>query len=314
MTLERKWVKKVKKMSTKNNKNKTTRQLWNNFIKSEIILFEKNKALNEIKYLEIDKDSLISKLTQISILKLASINASDMLKLTNDEDYLISEITILNNKIKDINLSLNKIIINIANAFTIDFLFKYFKLLLSLKLNVESFSKFCDMSTQNPYVLSGKTNVVKRVNIFDFLSDIKENSIGTTNFSNKSLSRIARPFSKPKKKFFRFRLLFKKVRALRKIKKTFIFSKKNKIKPIPFSFNFLSIFFKVTECYNNNLFKRIPLTKKTVLRNNLDFFYRLHRKTSLKIKEFIGSNNLNSLNGFRKTFKIFLRNFHQKPY
>ncbi len=302
-------------MSTKNNKSKTIKQLLNNFIKSEITLLERTKAYKEIQSLECEKLSLINKLTQISVVNLDSTTSSGTLSLTEEENFISKEITLLNNKIRDVHLSVDRITVNIANALTSDLLFKYSKLLSSLNLSVESFSNFCDTSLTNKNFLSDKINLVNPVNIFDFLSDIKDNNNSTTSYlTNKSLNRRVWFSSKRKKSFFFFRRIFKRIKSLKKIKKTFIFSKKNKVKSIPISFNFISIFLKVTEFHNNNLFKRIPLTQRIVLRNNLEFFYRLHRKIALKIKDLTPIDNLNNFKSYGKKLKIFLRNFHQKPY
>jgi hypothetical protein len=275
---------------------------------------ERTKAYKEIQSLECEKSSLINKLTQISVVSLDYTTSSGTLSLTEEENFISKEITLLNNKIRDVHLSVDRITVNISNALTSDLLFKYSKLLSSLNLSVESFSNFCDTSLTNKNFLSDKINLVNPVNIFDFLSDIKDNNSTTSYLTNKSLNRRVWFSSKRKKSFFFFRRIFKQIKSLKKIKKTFIFSKKNKVKSIPISFNFISIFLKVTEFHNNNLFKRIPLTQRIVLRNNLEFFYRLHRKIALKIKDLTPIDNLNNFKSYGKKLKIFLRNFHQKPY
>jgi hypothetical protein len=59
--------------------------------------------------------------------------------------------------------------------------------------------------------------------------------------------------------------------------------------------------------------KKIPLTDKVCKRNDLEFFYKLNKKTSQNLNIISKSNILNS-NYSNHKMRIFLRNFHQKPY
>lgn len=61
------------------------------------------------------------------------------------------------------------------------------------------------------------------------------------------------------------------------------------------------------------LMKKIPLTDRVISKNNLEFFYKLNKHTSEDLLLSANSNILKS-NILLNKFKVYLRNFHQKPY
>lgn len=70
---------------------------------------------------------------------------------------------------------------------------------------------------------------------------------------------------------------------------------------------------KIISTPNNFLMKKIPLTDRVVKRNNLEFFYKLNKHTSEDLLLNSNENVLKQAYASNK-FKIYLRNFHQKPY
>jgi hypothetical protein len=265
--------------------------------------------------LENKKKTLITNLNEVISAKLLTENDEELLKLTSQEIEIKDIIKSLQQQVKESETSLKKTIIKICNSFTHDLIVRYSKYLLS----VSSAFKY-DLKN---YVYT-KTGIISEIPVtelntifyvFDRLNQIKEFvSYSVFRLNTTYLSKRNFITSKKKKSRFRFRKLFKKIRSLRKIKKVFIFKKFKKIKSINFSFNFFNIFIQTNNIHNNNLFKRIPLSKRIVSRNNLQIFYKLHRKTNLKIKDLLLSRNFSSIKPLKKRFKIFLRNFHQKPY
>ena len=302
-------------MSKKNIQIKSTRKLWSNFIKSKIIFFEKSKADLILSDLENQKKLLLYNLNDISTIKLSTENNDALLILASRETEINKSLKNLNQQSKDIESSLKKTITKILDSFTQDLLAKYSNYLISINLTLENEFKLY-IHTQNkiidPLFFTEFSNIFSILNhLSDFIEHLNYSifKLETTKLSKRNFIT-----SKKKKTFFRFRKLFKKLRSLRKIKKIFIFKKMKKIRSINFSFNFYNIFIKSNKNFNNNLFKRIPLSKRIVLRNNLEIFYKLHRKVHLKIKDLLVNKTFASTPLLKKRFKIFLRNFHQKPY
>ena len=265
--------------------------------------------------LENEKKNLLGTLNNISNLKSFTENDEELLKLTTQEIEIKDLIKNLQQQANESETQLKKTIVKICNSFTQDLLMRYSKYLLSINLNLKE-----DIKT---YVYA-KEDIINQIPLKELnsLFLIFDNLIKITGFTSYNIFNLRttdlskRNFitSKKKKSPFRFRKLFKKVRSLRKLKKVFIFKKFKKIRSINFSFNFFNLFIQANKSHNNNLFKRIPLSKKIVSRNNLQIFYKLHRKTNLKIKDLLLNKNLTSSKPLKRRFKIFLRNFHQKPY
>lgn len=302
-------------MSKKKIQVESTQKLWRDFIKFKIIFFEKSNATLGLEDLEKQKKKLLDKLQDIYSVRASIDSNEDLSMLTSQEIEINKNLENLNKQSKNLEASLAKTIFKVLDSLTQDLLVKYSKYLISINLNIENdFKAYINtqIETINPSSVKELSDIF---HIFNLLPNLIENS-------NYSIFRLCmtklskRNFitSKKKKTFFRFRKLFKKIRSLRKIKKIFIFKKMKKIKSINFSFNFFNIFIKSNKKSNNNLFKRIPLSKRVVLRNNLEIFYKLHRKVHLKIKDLLVNKKSISMPPLKKRFKIFLRNFHQKPY
>lgn len=302
-------------MSKKNIQIESTRNFWSKFIKSKIIFFEKTNTNLILAELENQKKKLLYNLTDISSTKLSTEINEDLSILTSQEIEINKNLEKLNQQSKDIEVALKKTITKILDSLTQDLLPKYSNYLSSINSSLKNDVKLY-INSQDEIINSVSSKELSNIiYIFNHLGDFTE-YLNHNVFSLYMTTLNKRNFitSKKKKTFFRFRKLFKKMRSLRKIKRIFIFKKMKKIRSINFSFNFFNIFIRRNKNSNNNLFKRIPLSKRVVLRNNLEIFYKLHRKVHLKIKDLLVNKKFTTIPLLKKRFKIFLRNFHQKPY
>lgn len=78
-------------------------------------------------------------------------------------------------------------------------------------------------------------------------------------------------------------------------------------------FNFIKIFNKFKSIKNNLLLKKIPLSHRVILKNNVEFFYKLHKDTKRALLEFTTIGDFTPIS-IKDKFRIYLRNFHQKPF
>lgn len=121
-----------------------------------------------------------------------------------------------------------------------------------------------------------------------------------------------RKFKKLKFKKWKFKKRkLRKLYALKKIRKFIRFKRFKKKHYIIFS-KIMSLSFKFFKIPKNILVQKIPLTTKVLNNYNVEFFYKLNKKTKQSNIE----ESYNFSYGFEEESPLFIysRNYHQKPY
>jgi hypothetical protein len=257
-------------------------------------------------------------------LELDSLNVS--LEELSEEDLLLNnvkklelenQILELDNLLKETNLLFLDTVKYIYSTYNFNILVKYLNL-------------FKDSNYKEEFLLFKNQLDIINLNFFSklntevilFESTFKQNYIyQNTNsiyiylllFLIKNMQFKIFPLNKKIKKLKRrTKRLLKNLRFLRKVKKINILKKGKNYNYLTY-YNFITILTKKLYLKNNILVKKIPLSKRVVSKNNLEFFYKLHKHTKKNLNELF-TNESGFTNNSQNKLRVYLRNFHQQPY
>ena len=306
-------------MSTKNTNlsvytQTNTNLLWYTFVKYKVISYEEKLYINTVSLIQDNKKKLLK---DLDLLRADSVNLTnkDLEENTLKLSELYKNVLNIDNLLNKSYESFNKLISDLYNTHTIDLIIKYKDILIKNDFNNEFI-----MFTNDVLLYQTKTKFLEQklldvlVTIFNKSKHSKSdrNLFIQTLLSNKlrdKLNTFNKKLTKLKK---RKKHIFKKVKFLKKFYKINLLRKKKNYF-FPTYFNFLQIFKKKLFIENNILFKKIPLSQIVVLKSNLEIFYNFNKHNYKKIKKTITNKSTNDYS-FKNKFRIYLRNFHQKPY
>ncbi len=306
-------------MSTKNTKlsvyiKESNNYLWYTFIRYKVIAYEEKLYTDTVSLLESDKRSILKELDSLKI-QVEDLTVEELNENQNKLSNLNQDIINIGNLLNNAHKSFNKLSTDLYNTNTLDLLTKYLRIINKKDLNTEFNNYITDnLVDQSKKYLSEQKILDLLLLNFKTLNYTKPfNDLSTEILLSKKFPNILITFNKKfKKNKKRKKTIFKKIRFLKKFYKVNLLRKK---KNYFFSryFNFLQVFKKKLSIYNNILLKKIPLSERIVLKSNLEIFYKFNKHMYKNNKKGLRNSYLKEYS-FKNKFKIYLRNFHQKPY
>ena len=320
MIFVKKWEKK-KEMSTKKIntifKNIIYEKLvWSTFIKFKAISYEEN--IKNVKMLELENTKTLINLELGSLsFDIEELSEEELLANEAKKLELENQITELENLLKETQALFEQTVKEIYNNDKLNLLVKYLSLFKEFNYK-EEFITFTEQLNvlDSSFFYNRKKESNFYFNIFEqFYTSQKYSSacMYLLLFVIKNMQYKLFPLNKRVRKLKRrTKRLLKNLRFLRKLKKFNIFKKKKNYNYLTY-YNFITILTKKVYLKNNILVKKIPLSKRVVSRNNLEFFYKLHKHTKKNLNYIYTGHSIFS-NNLQERWRVYLRNFHQQPY
>lgn len=315
MICVKKWEKK-KKMLTKKHKdlifsNYTINSIWRNYIMQRAINFEKCFMEEQLVDLIIKKNNVSTEIETLNNLieDEETENLDELhLKLVELKETLL-KIDMDITSIKD--LATNNIIF-LNSLSTYDIIDKYINNFTENNISSETVIN-SQYELLNNYLveLHKFSNLTyKLINIYNKPLEIRQliknyNIVNQPKLSSLLYINLQEFNKKDHKSTSEFRKLLRSLNFLGNVKKI------NKYKNL-LRFSSLNYNFKSKNYKSSNLLKKIFLSERVIFQTNLEFFYKLH--TNLNSINKAVELGLLIENRVNNKFKIYLRDFHQKPY
>ena len=289
---------------------------WSTFIKYKAISYEEN--IKNVKVLDLERSKNLIKLELESLtIDKADLSEEEVLLIQVKKVELENQILEVDNLLDETKLLFNTTVRDIYNNYNFNILVKYlgiFKdfnckeefILFTNELNVIDLNFFYNVKREAIFFKSTFDQFYMFQNLNSNYTHMLLYLIKNIHFKIFPLDKRIRKLKRRTKR------LLKNLRFLRKVKKLNILKKWKNYNYLNYC-NFITILTKKIYFKNNILVKKIPLSKRVVVRNNLEFFYKLHKHTKKNLND-LTTGQWRFLDNSQSRLKVYLRNFHQQPY
>lgn len=289
---------------------------WTTFIKFKAISYEEN--IKNVKILDLENSKTLINLELESLsFDIEDLSEEDLLANQVRKLELENQIIELENLLRETQTLFDQTVKEIYNNDKLKLLAKYLSLFKNFtykeefiiftdQLNISDSSFFYNRNKESNFYF----NILEQLYISQKYSDIYIylllSVIKNMHYKFFPLNKRVRKLKRRNKR------LLKNLRFLRKLKKFNIFKKKKNYNYLTY-YNFITILTKKVYLSGNILVKKIPLSKRVVGRNNLEFFYKIHKHTKKNLN-YIHTGHSVFVNKLQERWRVYLRNFHQQPY